>query len=164
MKVHASFSGDIGAFDKFDKLTAQKLKGAMIASLQLINDKAKEKLQWRVLTFDSKGNVIGASGGGRAMGHLANSLAHEITAEERDTIIGRVGTNQKYAKYVEFGTRRHFVPFDKYPDVQIWAERHGIDVTKRQGLMVTGKPTPYLTPSIAENIEAIKSKFRAVKL
>lgn len=50
---------------------------------------------------------------------------------------GLSGEALKYAIYVEYGTRRHFVPFGKYPGFDRWARRVGkFDIKKGGGLMV----------------------------
>ena len=66
-----------------------------------------------------------------------------------------VYTNVEYAQWVEFGTSApHFVPFvDKYGNetgIKEWAERHGIDTSKLKGLMVSGKPTPFMHPAFLD--------------
>ena len=75
-------------------------------------------------------------------------LRASITPEVRwsgNIAIGVVGTNVKYAPYVELGTRPHFVP-RKY--IGRWASRHGMDDA---GLFVSGEAQPFLKPAFEEN-------------
>lgn len=105
-------------------------------------------------------------------------LRSNITAEvERipGGIVGRVGTNVKYARYVEEGTRRHFVPFRVAPDLVKWLERKlGLKAVRRgdrydfyykgtntilyraiKGFMVSGRAQPFLGPAFEEHADGI---------
>lgn len=71
-----------------------------------------------------------------------------------------VYTNVEYAQWREFGTSApHFVPFiDRYGNetgIKEWAERHGIDTTGMKGLMVSGKPTPFMYPAFLDTEEKV---------
>jgi len=73
---------------------------------------------------------------------------------------GKVGTNVKYAPFVEFGTRPHWPP----PGVlQPWARRHGFppgargDFLVRRAIAQHGtRARPYLTPAFEESMSDIK--------
>lgn len=63
--------------------------------------------------------------------------------------------NTEYAQWIEFGTSApHFVPFiDRYGNetgIEAWAKRHGFDTKNMKGLMVTGKPRPFMYPAFIE--------------
>ena len=77
-------------------------------------------------------------------GRLRASITPEVRAQG-NLVTGVVGSNVKYAAFVELGTRPHFVP-QQY--IGRWARRHGMDDT---GLLVTGKAQPYLEPALKEN-------------
>jgi len=52
------------------------------------------------------------------MGELRSGITHKI-----EPFVGRVGTNVKYASFVEKGTRPHFPPVEP---IEEWAQRHGM--------------------------------------
>lgn len=54
-------------------------------------------------------------------GRLRGSITSEVTGSGK-SLKGIVGTNVKYAPYVEFGTRPHFPPLSA---LEVWARRHG---------------------------------------
>ena len=81
-------------------------------------------------------------------GRLRASITPEVRWQG-NTAVGVVGSNVKYAGYVELGTRPHFVP-QQY--IGTWARRHGLG---DRGLFVTGKAQPYLEPALRENEERI---------
>lgn len=54
-------------------------------------------------------------------GRLRASIAPEVRTQGRE-VIGVVGSNVKYAPYVETGTRPHWVPKGV---LETWARRHG---------------------------------------
>lgn len=54
-------------------------------------------------------------------GKLKSSIAPDVRAEGRE-VQGVVGSNLKYAPYVELGTRPHFPPLAA---LETWARRHG---------------------------------------
>lgn len=76
---------------------------------------------------------------------------------------GVVFTNLEYAIYKEFGTTRpHFVPFeiDGNPTgLAKWAIDHGIDITGKNGLMISGKPQPFMIPAYNQMRLAITQRM-----
>lgn len=91
-------------------------------------------------------------------GRLRNSIAYEIRADGTG-VVGKVGTNVAYGRYVEEGTAPHFPPVGA---VAGWANRHGIApflvarAISRHGT----KARPYLKPALAKNVAAINDQFR----
>lgn len=81
-------------------------------------------------------------------GRLRASIAPEVRWQG-NTAVGVVGSDVKYAPFVELGTKPHFVP-GKY--IGVWASRHGLD---NSGLFVSGKPQPFLQPAFEENAAKI---------
>ena len=81
-------------------------------------------------------------------GRLRTSITPEVRWQG-NTAIGVVGSDVKYAPFVELGTRPHFVPA-KY--IGVWTSRHGLD---NAGLFVSGKPQPFLQPAFEENAAKI---------
>jgi HK97 gp10 family phage protein len=88
-------------------------------------------------------------------GHLARSIKRHVEEFQGKTQ-GIVSTNVEYAGYVEFGTAApHFVPFidaqGNDTGIRDWAEKHGIDTTNKEGIMVSGRPQPFMYPAMKEN-------------
>ena len=81
-------------------------------------------------------------------GRLRASITPEVRAQG-NLVTGVVGSNVKYAPFVELGTKAHFVP-QQY--IGTWARRHGLG---DRGLFVSGRAQPYLEPAFAENAERI---------
>jgi len=81
-------------------------------------------------------------------GRLRASITPEVRAQG-NLVTGVVGSDVKYAAFVELGTVAHFVP-QQY--IGTWARRHGLG---DRGLFVSGKAQPYLEPAFAENAERI---------
>jgi len=77
-------------------------------------------------------------------GRLRASITPEVRMQG-NLVTGVVGSNVKYAPFVELGFRPHFVP-QQY--IGRWARRHGKGDT---GLFVGGKAQPYLEPALKEN-------------
>jgi dihydroxyacetone kinase len=77
---------------------------------------------------------------------------------------GGSGSVLKYAKYIEFGTRKHFLPFDpmKYPGFVRWAIRKGL-YKKGGGLIVGGYATPFMHFALAKNQPKIQASLRAIR-
>ena len=89
-------------------------------------------------------------------GRLRASIVPEVRAQG-NLVTGVVGSNVKYAAFVELGTVAHFVP-GKY--IGRWADRKGFfkgmrTVSSSWGLFVSGEAQPYLEPAFAENAERI---------
>ena len=62
-------------------------------------------------------------------GRLRSSITRNLT----DPLTGRVGTNVKYARYVEFGSRPHWPPLSA---MQPWARRHGFPAGRQGAFLV----------------------------
>jgi HK97 gp10 family phage protein len=76
-------------------------------------------------------------------------LKNSITIDDTKTLERRVGTNVKYAKPVEFGTRPHFPPVES---LNPWARRHGKNAwgVALKIAAVGTKPQPFMNPAIDE--------------
>ena len=116
-------------------------------------------------------------GGGRFTGRLANSLGHipattkggVETIKGKDSIELRVGTNVKYARFVEgwpHPPRRHFLPYKGHPNFVKWSRRiRGTPWSEIRreggGLMVGGKKSirPFLLPALKQNIPFINTQL-----
>lgn len=113
-------------------------------------------------------------------GRLRSSIVWDVRPVPGGGIMGRVGTNVKYALYVEEGTRPHFVPFSVAPDLVTWINRHGMkaepvgegryDIMIRgtntiiaraaKGFRVSGKAQPFLKPAYDAEIDSIIRGFK----
>lgn len=82
-------------------------------------------------------------------GLLRNSITTEIDSSHFPMWV-RIGPNTNYARYVEEGTRPHFVPA-KY--IGAWKQRHGGDGST--GMYVSGRAQPYLMPGLESSIPKI---------
>lgn len=102
-------------------------------------------------------------------GNLRRSITHEVTATGGG-LIGKVGTNVPYARYVEEGRSAGSMP---PPDALArdlqggWLRRHGISndlafvvarAIARRGI----RPRPYLKPAITTNRARIEREFAQV--
>ena len=153
---------------RFNSDQTKRIKSFMLNACRLLQSGAQKKLTWKNFTFYN-GRVVGVKGGGRASGHLANSITYEIETAGQDTIIGRVGTNVKYAPEVEgypAKRKKEFITFAESPALRLWAVRHGFDVEKKTGLWVgPGSSTPFLLPTLKEKRAEIKLNLeRACKI
>lgn len=83
--------------------------------------------------------------------HLMRSITAKTTPIGGG-VQGVWGTSVPYGKYVETGTRPHFVPAKYIGD---WARRHGIKTSG--GLRVSGRAQPFMKPAF----EAAKPLARA---
>ena len=72
-------------------------------------------------------------------GTLRSNISYEVTMAP-NYVVGRVGTNLKYAKWVELGSHPHFAP------VGNWAVKHGFP-PGTTWLYVSGKAQPFLVPA-----------------
>jgi HK97 gp10 family phage protein len=93
-------------------------------------------------------------------GNLRRSITHDVSAQAGG-VVGRVGTNVPYARYVEEGTSPHWPPVSALAG---WAGRHGIPAflvaraISRRGT----KAKPYLKPALQKNLAAIDREFHQV--
>lgn len=91
-------------------------------------------------------------------GLLRRSITHEVQ-RTGEGVVGKVGTNVPYGRYVEEGTRPHFPPVAA---VAGWAGRHGIEpyLVARAIARHGTRARPYLKPALAKNLAAINDEFR----
>jgi len=90
----------------------------------------------------------------KATGKLGQSIRSVL-----DFPISVVGLMSKYGRFVEGypkATKRHFVPFDRYPAFAAWARRRGFNTT-RGGLLVWG----YATKFFSNAVDIIRPKAMA---
>lgn len=92
-------------------------------------------------------------------GRLRSSIATEVDRRDPPKW-GKVGTNVKYAPFVEFGTRPHWPPPGA---LQPWARRHGFptgptgDFLVRRAIARRGtRAQPYLKPALEKSVGDIK--------
>ena len=94
-------------------------------------------------------------------GRLRSSITPEVNVSGA-AVVGIVGSNVKYAPFVELGTRGpRFVP-GRY--IGGWASRHGFfkgmkSVPTNFGVVVSGKAQPFLKPAFDENREKIMAQI-----
>ena len=76
-----------------------------------------------------------------------------------DVVIGVVGSNVKYAPYMEFGTRPHWAPIAA---LTVWARRHGRSVYYVQKLIATRglAARRYLQRAFESNKDRMIARFR----
>ncbi len=105
-------------------------------------------------------------------GQLQSSITHQITREDDKVVEGRVGSNVKYAPYVEFGTgiygpnKQVITPKNK--KVLAWVAygprpttAEGWKRAQREGRAIFARrirgmrPRPYLQPAMEENINKL---------
>lgn len=169
---------------------AQKaLTEQMARTCNTLRNSMNRRLKWRT----GKGQP-----GGRATGQLARSIVYNVRSSPH-RIEGEVGAGVHYAKYVEgWNSRgehkpieRHFVSFERHPELLKWALRHGIKayrtwsgrgttryqkgsgrllelggqslVFKIRGLMVGGPdfPSPFMQPALEEEQPRFMTRFAA---
>lgn len=94
-------------------------------------------------------------------GRLRSSITPEIRSQGKD-IVGVVGSNVKYAAFMELGTRPHWPPIGA---LEVWARRHGTSAfavaraIARRGT----KPRRYLQNAFLQNKVRIYNRLsRAV--
>ena len=122
------------------------------ACLLIVRD-AKERLKpW-----------TGEGEGGVDTGRLRRSIAYEVVSSFiAEELTGKVGTSVNYARFIEFGTRRHLIPAfsndPKWIGVKRWCERHGIQT----GWLEVGRAYPFLTPALRAKLPEIKRKLEEV--
>jgi len=120
-------------------------------------------------------------------GHLLNSITTGWEWLNSYDILTSTGTNVPYAKYQEFGTRPHFVPFDIAPSLyaelqrkwnwvqpsptemakltqkghNLWLKRTR-DSRPMWGVRVTGEAQPFLQPGWSQSIGYIERRIDEV--
>ena len=90
-------------------------------------------------------------------GRLRASITPEVRAQARE-VVGVVGTNVKYAPYVEFGTRPHWPPFGPDSSLARWSHLHGIEnpYLVARGIAAHGtKAVKFLERAVTDNEEQI---------
>lgn len=77
---------------------------------------------------------------------------------------GKVGANEKYAPFVEFGTRPHWPPLRA---LQPWARRHGFPPGKPGAFLVARaiaargtKAHPFMRPALQNGMAKVENFFR----
>ncbi len=92
-------------------------------------------------------------------GRLRSSIATQVD-HSTPPMWGKIGTNVKYAPFVEFGTRPHWPPPGA---LQPWARRHGFppgpegDFLVRRAIARHGtRAQPYLIPALEESMGDIR--------
>lgn len=91
-------------------------------------------------------------------GRLRASITPEVRNTWGSTVEGIVGSNVKYAPFMELGTRPHFPPIAA---LETWARRHGTTAflvcraIARRGL----KPRYYLKKALESNVKRVVECF-----
>ena len=87
-------------------------------------------------------------------GRLRASIATDV-----QPFMVSIGSNVKYAPFVEFGTRPHFPPLQA---MQPWARRHGFPSGNAGAFLVAKaiarrgtKPKPFLVPALVNSLRQI---------
>lgn len=86
-------------------------------------------------------------------GRLRSSITPEVRTNGRE-VIGVIGSNVKYAPYVETGTRPHWPPKGA---LAVWARRHGMSEGAIRYIIGTRgtRPHPYLVPAVEQNADKV---------
>lgn len=89
------------------------------------------------------------------MGGLRASITPEVRATWRE-VTGVVGSNLKYAPYMELGTKPHWPPLKA---VEVWARRHGLSafLVARAIARKGTKARRFLQRGFEDNRERIKA-------
>lgn len=140
----------IAEIDKLSRDVAKGVKAAVNTSAYAIDRNAKRRLQpWN------------PPRGGVDTGRLRASIRPFFF---QGGLAAEVGTNVKYAPFVEFGTRPHWPPKGA---LQRWAERHGMesDFLIRRAIAKHGTLAhPFLFPSFEdERPRFLKALSDAIK-
>lgn len=115
---------------------------AMKRSTLLVQRRARKNLRpWR-----------GPGTGGVDTGRMRASIAPEIRQMTKG-IQGVVGSNVKYAPFMELGTRPHWV---SKMNIGRWAERHGLGF---RAVFVSGKALKFLQRAFEDNLKKINQFF-----
>ena len=148
IKMHAKITGDKEIQRKIEILAeknVEALRGVIAKSCMVVENKAKKKCP-------------------RAFSNLATRITHEVKKEGKG-YAGKVGTNVKYAPFVEFGTKPHLAPI-----AAEYARKYGIPVPKgadKVVIKVSGKAQPFLFPAMKESkgdiIRFLNNAIKAVK-
>lgn len=90
-------------------------------------------------------------------GRLRASITPEVTTTG-ETVQGVVGSNVKYAPYVELGTRPHWPPIAA---LEVWARRHHTSAfLVARAIAQRGTPArEYLQHAFADNKDKIEARF-----
>jgi len=130
--MHAKIEGDVEIQRKIAELARkcpEALRGVITKSCMSVENKAKKKAP-------------------RAFSRLATAITYEVK-KEGIGYVGKVGTNVKYAPFVEFGTKPHLAPI-----AAEYARKYGIPVPKGKDhvvIKVSGKAQPFLFPALKES-------------
>ena len=99
-------------------------------------------------------------------------ISRFYSAEVKDTgnsVEFTISAKAPYAQYVEFGTKRHFVPFTVAPEYRIWLLVHGVNLAANaKGYMATNKALHFIKNSFEKNaprvLQTIISQMNAVRV
>ncbi len=94
------------------------------------------------------------------VGRLRSQITNVVQGSGAETR-GIVGTNVKYAPYMEFGTRPHWPPIKA---LEVWARRHGTTafVVARAIARRGTAAREMFRKGLEENVEWIKNEFNEV--
>jgi len=82
-------------------------------------------------------------------GRLRNSITSEIK-KNSGSIVGKVGTNVKYAPHVEYGFKKHLAPIGNE-----WLTKHGFPKSKKGFLFVKSSGVRFLYNAYMKNFSRI---------
>ena len=115
----------------------------------------------------------------RSRGQLQRSIKSKVFGYRINTVTGIVGTNKWYSRFVEKGTKAHFVPFAKAPNLVRWLKRQGTRIEENsngrydvmlkgsstillgnvKGMRMSGKAHPFMQPAFDANIDKAVQDF-----
>lgn len=116
-------------------------------------DRAMQRSTQRVRADVQRGTPVDT-------GRLRSSITQEIQGRGAE-LRGVVGTNVKYAPFVEYGTRPHWPPVSA---LEVWARRHGTTAwAVARGIARRGtKARRMFERAFEKNVGWIKDEFDAV--
>tara|TARA_Y100000310_G_scaffold338183_1_gene427130 strand:+ start:51 stop:491 length:441 start_codon:yes stop_codon:yes gene_type:complete len=89
-------------------------------------------------------------------GRLRSSITYSVNRIKESSYTVQVGSNVKYAGYVEFGTE------EKAPRLapvgSEWSSKH--DLGNAEVIWVTGRAQPFLSPAVKESLDQAKKLWR----